>query len=183
MADEAQAKKEAAPKQEEAAPKHPPIRGGAEESAQSSGKAEKDGGYKEAPGGFAPASEQAAASQEKSGLPVGEKGGDNPLDGLTRRELVRLRTAIDAVLDPMGQDSEIAPAGPSVKEKAQALPINEEASEKVSVAEAAKKVGFDKDKVVDHSVRQAANPKTGEAFGDKYLGVATSDGQKKYVKL
>lgn len=106
---------------------------------------------------------------------------DDPLAGLSRAELARLRTAVEQALFNKGEDSSLRD-GPSLREQSQLVPPSADATAGVDVAQAAKAAGIETHEVQDYVVRQAVRP-DGSADGPAFLVVVDPAGDKHVSKL
>jgi hypothetical protein len=141
-----------------------------------------------APEKAAPKAEPKAAAKvvvpepvEVEAEPVAVASAADPFAGLSRAELVRLRTAVEHALFNRGEDSALAP-GQSLREQAQLVPPNDAATAAVDAASAAKAAGLKRDEVLDYKVRQAVAP-DGSPDGPAFLVVVDPAGNKHVSRL
>lgn len=138
----------------------------------------------EAPGGFSETN-----APEKEAVVKGEAKEQSLLDNfqkLSVAELRRLSNFVASALEGRGNDAEepvsAAARNLSATERAGALPVNKKETEDFDREKVAKKFDLDADEVIGHSVR-AATRGDGTAYGEKYLTVVTSAGEKRTITL
>lgn len=126
----------------------------------------------------APAAEEAEPTKEEQKATEAASEVATTLEDLDRDTLVRLQTAVDHAVRQKGTD--VATAGPTLEEVSGTLPVNDEETEALTFAKAAKAVGAEEEEILDAKVRQA-RAASGKAFGPAYIRVVKTDGSKAAV--
>lgn len=150
---------------------------------------------KEAPKAEAPkAAPRAHAKKADEGDAVHppDTGPIDALEGLSRRELARLKSFVDRALGNNGEDSDVRGEGAvpdTVRLTAGVLPVNRAATAEVTPADAAKAADVKEGDVLGFNVRQAQPEENlstvgnDTGYGQKYIVVTTGDGEKHISEL
>ena len=146
----------------------------------------------EAPPAAAKSRAKKSSAAEEDSVKPDDTSAIDALEGLSRRELARLKSFVDRALNHNGEDSDIRGDGAvpdTVRLAAGVLPVNRAATGEITVEEAAKAAGIKSETVIGFNVRQAqpednqSTPDKDTGYGQKYLVVVEEDSTKHVIEL